>query len=92
MLEANIDKINWSYLSENPAAIHLLEANLDKINWGYLSMNPAIVEIDTELYKKQLTIKDKQIELYKNKFTGSKRKFIFVSGVGGIIITLLILL
>jgi len=45
-----------------------------------------------ELYKKQLTIKDKQIELYKNKFAGSKRKFIFVSGVGGIIITLLILL
>ena len=45
-----------------------------------------------ELFKKQLTIKDKQIELYKNKFTGTKRKFIFVSGIGGIIITLLILL
>lgn len=45
-----------------------------------------------ELFKKQLTVKDKQIELYKNKFTGTKRKFIFVSGISGIIITLLILL
>lgn len=44
-----------------------------------------------ELFKKQLTVKDKQIELYKNKFTGNKRKFIFISGVG-VVISLLILL
>ena len=53
----------------------------------------AILYKDKEdLFKKQLTIKDKQIELYKNKLTGTKRKFIFISGVGGVIITLLILL
>lgn len=45
-----------------------------------------------DLLKKQLTIKDKQIELYQNKFTRTNRKFIFISGIGGIIITLLILL
>jgi hypothetical protein len=31
-LEANPEKIDWSYLSENPNAIQLLETNLDKID------------------------------------------------------------
>jgi len=26
-------KLNWSMLSANPKAIHLLEQNLDKIDW-----------------------------------------------------------
>ena len=29
----DVDKINWSWLSLNPAAIHLLEKNIDKISW-----------------------------------------------------------
>jgi hypothetical protein len=44
LLKANQDKINWSYLSLNPAAIHLLEKmleeNPDKIRWEKLSGNP----------------------------------------------------
>ena len=37
LLEKNLDKINWNYLSKNPNAIHLLEQNLDKIDWDNLS-------------------------------------------------------
>ncbi len=29
----DMDKIDWKWLSMNPAAIHLLEQNPDKINW-----------------------------------------------------------
>ena len=32
-------KINWSELSSNPNAIHLLENNMDKIKWRALSEN-----------------------------------------------------
>ena len=39
MLEANPDKINWEYLSLNPAAIHLLKANPNKIEWTYVGSN-----------------------------------------------------
>jgi len=35
-------KLNWSELSSNPNAVHLLENNLDKINWSRLSRNPSI--------------------------------------------------
>ncbi len=45
LLEANQDKIRWSYLSCNPAAIKLLEANQDKIDWSYLSSNPAAIKL-----------------------------------------------
>ena len=45
MLEQNIDKIDWNYLSLNPNAIHLLEKNFDKINWNYLSKNPNAISI-----------------------------------------------
>ena len=37
LLKENQDKIDWDYLSRNPAAIHLLEKNPDKIDWDYLS-------------------------------------------------------
>ncbi len=40
LLEQNIDKINWFYLSKNPSALRLLEQNPDKINWFHLSGNP----------------------------------------------------
>ena len=35
----NIDKLDWSALSNNPNAIHLLEKNIDKIDWKNLSSN-----------------------------------------------------
>ena len=39
------NKLNWSYLSRNPNAIHLLENNLDKVNWKFLSKNPNAIPI-----------------------------------------------
>ena len=36
LLEANPDKIDWTWLSLNPNAIHLLEENQDKINYTNL--------------------------------------------------------
>ena len=35
ILEKNLDKVDWKYLSENP--IHILEQNLDKVSWDFLS-------------------------------------------------------
>ena len=40
-----LDKIDWIYLSGNPAAIHILEQNPDKINWQFLSANPAAIHL-----------------------------------------------
>ena len=37
LLKNNMDKIDWDYLSLNPAAIDLLKENPDKIYWPYLS-------------------------------------------------------
>ena len=45
LLEQNIDKINWFYLSQNLNAIHLLEQNLDKVDWTYLSENPNAIHL-----------------------------------------------
>jgi predicted Ser/Thr protein kinase len=45
LLEKNIDKIDWDYLSGNFNAIHILEKNMDKINWNYLSSNPNAINI-----------------------------------------------
>ena len=39
------DKINWSWMSGNPNAIHLLEANPNKINWDQLSGNPSAIHL-----------------------------------------------
>ena len=51
-MEQNQDKINWTKLSENPNAIHLLEQNLSKIKWGPLCRNPnAIGLLKTNLKK-----------------------------------------
>ena len=33
LLEKNIDKIKWHYLSKNPNAIDLLKKNIDEIDW-----------------------------------------------------------
>ena len=45
LLKANPSKINWDFLSENPAAIKLLKANPNKINWKELSLNPNAIEL-----------------------------------------------
>jgi hypothetical protein len=37
--------VDWSSLSSNPDAIHLLEANKDKINWSNLSKNPNAIHL-----------------------------------------------
>ena len=39
------DKIDWRWLSSNPAAIHMLEANQYKIDWFWLSQNPAAIHL-----------------------------------------------
>ena len=45
IIEKNLDKADWGYLSENPAAIYLLENNLDEIFWKDLSKNPAAIHL-----------------------------------------------
>ena len=39
------DKLDWSILSRNKNAIHLLENNFDKINWCNLSLNLSAIHI-----------------------------------------------
>jgi hypothetical protein len=39
VLQHDPDKINWTHLSSNPNALHILEAHPDKIDWSYLSKN-----------------------------------------------------
>ena len=39
ILENNLNKIDWNFLSFNENAIHLLEQNQDKIDWSFLSFN-----------------------------------------------------
>ena len=45
ILENNLDKVSWYWLSSNPNAIHLLEKNLDKVDWSELSLNPNAMHI-----------------------------------------------
>ena len=39
------DKMNYSYLSSNKNAVHILEYHLDKVNWARLSLNPNAIHI-----------------------------------------------
>ena len=45
LLEQNLNKVNWDWLSRNPNAIHILEQNLNKLNWYWLSKNPNAIHI-----------------------------------------------
>ena len=45
LLEKNIDKINWYWLSSNLNAIQILENNKDKINWKNLCSNPNAINL-----------------------------------------------
>ena len=62
-----LEKLNWSALSQNPAAIQLLEQNPDKIVWKLLSENPDIFTYDYEKiteYMESTGIKDELIAYY----------------------------
>jgi hypothetical protein len=54
IIEENVDKANWQYLSSNPAAIYFLEQNKDKIVWPWFSKNPAIFEIGLDNGRKKM--------------------------------------
>ena len=54
IIEKNLDKVDWSFLSSIPDAIHILEKNLDKIDWASLSQNPSIFILDTNAMRKQI--------------------------------------
>jgi hypothetical protein len=51
ILEKNIDKINWTWLSSNPSidAMNIIKNNLDialdNIDWKSIASNPAIFEL-----------------------------------------------
>ena len=42
-----IGKLEWNWLAQNPAAIHLINAKKHQKNipWRYLSANPAAIEL-----------------------------------------------
>jgi hypothetical protein len=44
-MDDDLSYINWSALSSNPSAIHILEKNLDKIDWEQLSYNENALHI-----------------------------------------------
>ena len=45
LLEENLKKIEWGYLSFNPGAMNLLQNNLSKIVWSQLCKNPNLEAI-----------------------------------------------
>ena len=47
LLECDMEKINWSFLSSNTSeyAIDILEKNIDKIHWNWLTINPSAIRI-----------------------------------------------
>ena len=42
ILERNLDKVDWFWLSRNLQAIHILEQNLDKVHWKALVLNQSM--------------------------------------------------
>ena len=49
-----IDKLDWSELSRNRHAIHLLEQNMDKIVWHMISENKNIFTYDYDKIKENM--------------------------------------
>ena len=41
----DINKLDWTLLTEHPNAIHILEKNLKEVDWWYLSANPNTIHI-----------------------------------------------
>ncbi len=54
LLEQNLDKINWNWISKNPNAIHLVEQYPDCGDWKLLLQNPSIFEIDYQVLEKRI--------------------------------------
>ena len=61
-LEKYPDRIDWSYLSGNINAIHILKTEPKKICWYRLSENPSIFEIDIDQTKIYIMKKAKSID------------------------------
>ena len=59
------DTIDWSSLSTNPSAIHLLKPNPDKIRWSSLSRNPSAIDL---LESNPAKISWDEIRLYQTPF------------------------
>ena len=68
-----LDKLNWDYLSRNPAAIHLLEQNPDKIVWSCLSANPAIFTYNYKYIAEHRWTINK--EIIQNRFHPKNMKY-----------------
>ena len=71
------DKISFSLLSENPAAIHLLQQNPDKIDWQWLALNPSIFTYNYSELKRRMKetiaedlMKDRFHPKHMNKWVG----------------------
>ena len=62
----DIDKINWSYLSQNKNAIELLKLNKDKIDWYYLTENENAIDL----------LKENQDKIYWLDLSLNKKIFI----------------
>jgi hypothetical protein len=60
LLAENLDKVDWTVLSENPGAIELLKANPHKILWRYLSLNKNASELlkQRHYYENSLSVEE----------------------------------
>jgi hypothetical protein len=56
ILKKNMDKVDWSNMSHNPAAIHILEKNQHKIDWNSLSYNSEIFDYSYEYLQERCNI------------------------------------
>ena len=41
----DVNRMDWVFVSSNPAAIHFLEQHLDDIDWRELSANLSLIHI-----------------------------------------------
>ena len=69
IVEKNLDKVVWKYLSANENAGKILEKNLDKnINWELISLNQGAIDIiENELFEKKENFILKNFFNLKNK-------------------------
>ena len=56
ILEKNLDKVDWRYLSGNSNAISILEKNQDKVNFLELYLNSNIYTYDYDYYRKRMDL------------------------------------
>ena len=63
----DINDLDWSFLSENKNAIHLLKENQDKIYWSNLSKNPNAIDLLKERIKYEKSLTKKEFRQLQNK-------------------------